>query len=285
MFAWSETMSSTLTPIAIDFRQVSAVLGSRDAALLDLLLTKYREELEEVDELADELEEEDDPDSDEDDDPDSRQASLQALSKLLGQAKQSLQGGRPPDEALKNLGRAEGVSPHHQRALNELLGESAGAGDRNDSDYASASDVLRHLITGEKPARRVVFPFMYGHAVQFLCQHLGENLPHDRWHDLRGSAWAKNLDKALKTAGVPAKTLSVAKHLVGRGAPFEIVPRYADSPTIGYLTREEAECALAGLGSASLDALDRETRGFLEDIRGWLQSCVNSQRDLICFGA
>jgi hypothetical protein len=284
-------MSSRLTPVAVDFRQVSAAVGSGDAALLERLLTKYRIELEEADEIASELEEDEDAgDDDDDDDEDSRAASLRALSQLLGQAKKNLEGGRPPDEVLSDIGRAAGVSPQHQHALRDLLSDSGGADDRDDAnasqaEYASAADVLRHMIIGEMPARRVAFKFMYGYGLQYLCQYLGEELPSEQWGDLRGSSWARDLDKALKAVGVPAMTLSVTKHLARRGSPFEIVPRYSDAPEIGYLNRPEVAPALAALLSAKLGAIGHEERPLLEDIRGWLQTCSDSERDLICFCA
>jgi hypothetical protein len=65
-------MSTELTPFAIDFRKVSTTLGSGDGSLLEQLLVKYHDELEEVDELAEELEEDEDDSDDEDDDEESR---------------------------------------------------------------------------------------------------------------------------------------------------------------------------------------------------------------------
>ncbi|MFT3883240.1 MAG: hypothetical protein QM703_26755 [Gemmatales bacterium] len=281
-------MSSSLTPIAIDFGKLSKVLGSGDEALLDVLLKKFREKFEEVDELASELEEDDDTEGDEEDDEASRQASLMALSQLLGKAKQDLQSGVAPAKALSGLGQKGGLSEQHQKALHDLLSDSDDdtTGPANDSpaDYASAADVTRHLISGKKPARRVAFKFMYGYALQCLCLHLGEELPHDRWHDLRGSTWAKSLDKALKTVSIPVKTLSVSKQLVDRGAPFKQVPTYSDNPSIGYLTLAEVERAVAAMQDARLDTLEEETRSFLEDLRRWLQTCADTKRDLICFG-
>lgn len=278
-------MSSSLTPVAIDFGKVAAVFGSKDGPLLDLLLSQHREEFEQVDELADELEDEDE--DDEDGDEGDRRASLLALSQLLGKAKQGLEGGIPPGKALSGLGQSTGVSQQHQRALKDLLSDSGDDAcddaESPPSDHASAADVMRHLITGEKPAKRAAFKFMYGYALQYLCQHLGEELRHELWQDLRGSSWTKSLDKALKSVGIPAKTLSVAKHLAGRGSPFKQIPKYNDNPTIGYLTVPEVGRAFAALQDASLDTLDEEMRAMLEDLRGWLKTCADTQRDLICF--
>lgn len=281
-------MSSTLTPIAVDFAKIAGVLSSRDEALLDTLLKRYREELKQVDELADELEEDNDSQDEEEGNEESQRASLLALSQLLGKAKQDLQSGIAPAKALSGLGKPGFISQQQQKALQNLLSDS-GDDKKNDVDgpsegYASAADVLRCLITGDQPARRVAFKFMYGYALQYLCLHIGEVLPHDQWHDLRGSSWAKSLDKALKSVGVPAKTLSISKHLADRGSPFNQVLKYSDSPTIGYLALPEVELALAPLRDAKLDTLDEEHRSSLEDIRSWLQTCADTRRDLICFG-
>lgn len=279
-------MSSSLTPIAVDFGKVQAVIGSKDGVLLDTLLKKYQDEFDQVDELADELED-DEPGEENEDDGADRQASLLALSQLLGKAKQSLEGGQPLEKVVAGFDQNTGVSRKHADALKELFsgeGKDKDNGIGQQSDYASTAEVMRSLITGEAPARRVAFKFMYGHALLCLCRHLGEELPHNNWHDLKGSSWAKTLDRGLKTVKVPAKTLSVAKHLVDRGSPLKQIPKYSDNPTIGYLTLPEVELALAALREANLDTLDNETRGFLTDIRGWLQTCSEKQRGLICFG-
>lgn len=280
-------MSSTLTPIAIDFSKVEAVIGSKDESLIDLLLRKYQAEIDEVDELAEELEE-DEPDDEAEDDEASRRASLLALSQLLGKAKASLEGGQPLNQALAGLDQNTGVSTKHADALRDLLSDARTNAQHKTDDqqqaYASTADVLRHLVTGDAPTRKVAFKFMYGHAYLYLCQHLGEELPHDNWHDLRGSSWAKTLDKALKSTGVPTKTLSVSKHLVDRGSPLKQIPKYSDSPSIGYLTLLEVELALTALREANRDSLDEETKGFLADVQEWLQTCAQKQCGLICFG-
>jgi hypothetical protein len=288
-------MSSTLTPIAVDLAKVNEALGSGDEALLDLLLKKYQAQIAQVDELADELEEDEDEDDsgDDEEDEDRKHASLSALSQLLGKAKEGLKGGGSLDNALDGLKQPADVSKKHQAALQDLLNddddgdddddENAVADEASRGDYASAADVLRHLIVGGKPAKRVAFKFMYGHALQWICLHLGQELPHDQWHDLRGSTWARSLDKALKTVGVPPKTLSVSKHLADRGSPLKQVPKYSDNPSIGYLTAAEVTSALVALRDAKLDVLGEE-RASLEDIRGWLQTCADTQRDLVCFG-
>jgi len=147
-------MSTALTPIAVDFRKVSSALGSGDGSLLEQLLVKYRDELKEVDELAEELEEDEDDSDDEEEE--SRLANLRALSQALGQAKQGLEGGQSVGDVLEGLGRVQGVSAQHQKALQDVFDDSddedeAEDDESSDEEFAAAADILRHLITGEKP--------------------------------------------------------------------------------------------------------------------------------------
>jgi len=281
-------LSSSLTPIAIDLDKVEAVIGSKDKQLVDLLLLKYQVEIEGVDELADELEEDEPDDVADNDDEENRRSSLLALSQLLGKAKEGLEGGQPLNKVMAGLNKNTGVSAKRTDALRDFLTDGGTKAPEKANDqqpaYASTADVLRHLVTGDTPARKVAFKFMYGYAWLYLCKHLGEELPHDLWHDLRGSTWAKTLDKALKSAGVPAKTLSISKHLVDRGSPLKQIPKYSDSPSIGYLNASEVDQALKALHQARLDTLDKETQSYLTDVKGWLQACSENQRALVCFG-
>lgn len=274
-------MSTSVIPIAIDFNKVSAALGSGDRALLEQLMVKYRDELAEIDELAEELDEDDSDEEDED----SGSTDLRALSQALEEAKQNLKGGQSVNEMLKGLGQMNGVSANNKKALEDFFDES---GDDcevdDDEEFASATDVLRHIIIGEKPARRVAHEFKYGFALLYVCQHLGEELPRgDVWLELRGSTWRRTLDKALKDARVPAKTLSISKHLANRGSPYAAIPKYSGTPEIGYLKIGEIESAQVALRSATLKSVGTEEQECLADVHCWLQTCADSKRDLICF--
>lgn len=273
---------SFLIPIAVDFGKVKAVFGSRNDELFKLLLQKHQQELEEVDEIAGELDQENE--AEEEDDDDSRQKSLLALGQLLGKAKEGLASGALPDSVMKNLGPSPDLNQQHQAILQNLFSEDEDDDDGGpDSPPASAADVLKSLIDGEE-LDKGVYDFMFGYALKFICLHLGEMLPHDNWLDLRGSSWAKTLDKALKTNGVPAKTLSVSKHLAGRGSPFKQIPKYDDNPSIGYLTATEIGAVLEALQNANFERVDDELRSNINDIRGWLQTCAETKRGLICLG-
>src|SRR5262249_18290578 len=114
---------------------------------------------------------------------------------------------------------------------------------------------------------------------EFLCLHLGEQLPHSNWHELAGSRWYKAIDQSIQSAGVPATVLSI-DHLTARGSPVPI-PKYTDGPSIGYLKRFEIDKALTAFRDANVP--NEKIDEYAEDIRGWLQNCADSKRDLICF--
>jgi hypothetical protein len=322
-----ETIMATLLPVAVALKRVSGVIGSKDKRLLSRLTKEYQDEFAALDERVADLEEEGTPDE-----ADEKQINLQAFIRLLKDAGKD-PGKRDTcklhlatlvrtrglarlcpalDQAQAEIEQKEGLSRREKKAiddtftklLTEILVEEESPGldsaedgdeeeDETRSPRASTAEVLRHLITGEKPKRRVAFKFQYGYALQYLCLHLGEELPHDRWYDLRGSQWTGAIDNALRSVGVPAKVLSVGKngpagseqvgHLAERGSPIPI-PKYRESdPSIGYLKGAEVGRALAALEDAELDALDPKLRECLEDIRDWLRTCSDSKRDLICF--
>jgi hypothetical protein len=101
----------------------------------------------------------------------------------------------------------------------------------------------------------------------------------------RGTQWAATVDKGLKAAGVPEKTLSVSNHLMSRGAPVKI-PEIDDFPGIGYLKHTEVEAAQKAVDQAKLTAVkDSEVLESIEELQSWLKTCSSTGRDLICFYA
>jgi hypothetical protein len=259
----------TLTPYAVDLGRITAVLGSKDQALLDLLTEKFRDEFDSIDSLGEGCEEDDEEDGDD------RRGPVRSVREALPMIA----------DFLVSMLRDE---PEEEPKQKEK--DSAG---KARPPCASAAEALRHLILGEAPDRRV--GFKYGYVLECLCRHFGETLPHDAWCDLRhGSLWFEDLDKTLRDAGVPAKMLSVSRHLAERGPPIAI-PKYRDFPSIGYLTQAEIRKALAALSKARIDDLGEEEDDEqdeepwlpegLDDVREWLRACADSQRDLVCFYA
>jgi len=165
--------------------------------------------------------------------------------------------------------------------------EDAGEG----SPGASTADALRHLIMGQPYDARVAYK--YGYVLEFLCRHFGEELMNACWCDLRDShLWFESLDTQLEEAGVSTERLSVNKHLANRGSPIPMPP-YNDFPEIGYLTAEEVGPALEALLKAKFDDIGDEEEEDeelwlpteFEEIRSWLEICVETDRDLVCFSS
>jgi len=141
---------------------------------------------------------------------------------------------------------------------------------------------LSQMIMGEEYTKR--FGFMYGYALSFICQHIGELLPNSEWSSMRWE-WAEDVDRHLESVWVPQSVFSVTMHLMTRGSPNPI-PAIDDFPAIGFLTLAEIKVAHQAIAKANLGAIeDGNARSSIEQIIGWFRSCLESQRDLVCFYA
>lgn len=206
-------MGYTLVPIAIELDQLTAALGSGDKRLLSSVARKYRDEFEQIDDMAAEFFE---------------------------------------DE-------------HLDGAL-------------------TVRDALRQMVNGEAYRRERGLGFVYGYALHFLCLHLGEELPNGWWRTTSGWPVKQHADRALAAAGVAEGVLRT-RMLVERGPPVPL-PEVEDYPSVGYLRVSEARVALSALPEAAVAAVgDPDIRGAIGVLRGWLSTCVGSERDLICFEA
>jgi hypothetical protein len=274
-------VGTALKPLAVDLEELRKTIGSKDQDLLKRLTKKFRRRFAEVDEVGDELEDDDcrgNPKADADlmDRAEDFYHKLNATAEARGisllellQQKLPKALQRESDELASQLGRQAARS--NKRRTHK----------QDSSPRASAAEALRHLIMGEKQDRRV--GFKYGCVVQCLCEHFGEMLEHERWDDLRrGSTWFQKLDRALVAAGVSPRVFSIRRQLQQRGSPIQI-PNYSDFPSIGYLKKSEITRALKALRKADLADVDKSVRESVADIRGWLEWCVRSRRDLVCF--
>lgn len=126
----------------------------------------------------------------------------------------------------------------------------------------------------------------FGYALEFLCRHFGERLPNREWSAMpSGSRWVETVDRGLAAAGVPENVLRVGRHLMNRGAPIAI-PEIEDFPGIGYLKLAEVKTAQEAFGKANLAASkNKEVLPSIQELQGWLQTCADSGRDLVCFYA
>ncbi len=263
-----------------------------------------------------------DEDEEEEEDDEVPEASREALLDAMEEIKERLVKGESLEQALDSLDENAAVTEAHKDALKELFGSlEDGLGraapglqeqiknlkpgqvgqfsmnldeDGEDEDEAdeesdepqaavSIAEILRCLVMGEKPAGPVPYRYMYGCALRYLALHFGEVLPHDQWNDFNSSAF-RSIDKAMRTAGIPAKVLSLER-LVYRGAPIAAIPKYQNGLSVGYLRRQEIDQALSALAAAKLDRVGEDDAVYLEDIHDWLRACADSKRDLLCFSA
>ena len=321
------SVNDEMLPIAVSFDKLEAAIGSRDTALLKLLVERFKDDIASDDRfvarrldegvVADEDEEEDNDDAD-----DVPEASRQAMLDAMEGIKERLLKGESLEKALESLDENAAITEAHKDAVKELfgglgdaLGRAApsleelrenlkvgqvgrfsvnldeGGEDEDEADEVSGEppaavsirEILRCLVMGERPAGPVPYRYMYGCALRYLALHFGEVLPHDQWEDFNSSAF-REIDKALRTAGVPAKVLSLTR-LVDRGAPIAAIPEYHDGLRVGYLRRQEIDQALAAMAAAKLDRVDEDLAVFVEDIHDWVRACADSKRDLLCFSA
>ena len=173
--------------------------------------------------------------------------------------------------------------------LKKALGDDLEQIDAMLEDYADEDEggeplttgaALRHMILGEPYRADEGLGFAYGYCFEALCQYYGDVLPNDQWSAMRYQ-WFDAVQKALERAGVAPKQFAI-RTLVERGAPVPL-PEIDDFPGIGYLTKDEAAKARAALAKADLTKVkEPEAVGAIEQVRGWLDACERSGRDLVC---
>lgn len=290
-------MGSSLTALAVDLARVRGAIGSKDEGLLEQLVAAYGEECVEIDALVDEV----DADGGEVQFVDLRGTGQRVgpflENALLGMLKGQPQPARIHVELDENdpFSQALGAAIERQfkKELNALPAEETEAGvpaepadpGADSRPWSSTRDALGHMIRGEAYDERVGAKYSY--ALEFLCRYLGEVLPNDRWQSLRAgqaSRWFRKVDAGLHAMGIPAKTLRVTRHLIGRGSPIPL-PEMLDGPVSGYLELEELKETQAAFarGSGRASEVEAEVREYVEDLRGWCETCVKSERDLVCF--
>jgi hypothetical protein len=150
--------------------------------------------------------------------------------------------------------------------------------DGNPPESLTTAEVLRHLVMGEP--YRDDFGFAYAYCFESLCLHYGEFLDNRHWSAMH-SEWFDTVEKGLKQAGVGKEDFSLTM-LFFRGPPVEL-PEISDFPAVGYLTKPEVAKARAVLAKADLTKVKRsDVVESIEQIRSWLDTCANSDRDLVC---
>jgi hypothetical protein len=295
-------MGYSLTPIVVVLSQVKALMGSKNVAVLQEVIQKYRNEMLSTDAMGegfDEFEAEiqadykrfvngdfstvdlnatyPEPEDDEEEEDDEETAAFRAKYERLNET---------DPEAAKRL-----LLKHLQEAFENDFDDDEEEEEDDDEvvKEVTTGTALAHLILGGQCDKS--HGYKYGYALYHLCEHLGEIPDHDAWCSMRSSANVDSrVDKVLKRAGVGPATFTVSKFLINRGSPVPI-PKPHDFPFIGYLTREEIREILPLLTPAKLDAAirsapddDRDWIGEnIDDLRQWLELCAETNRDLVCF--
>jgi hypothetical protein len=298
-------VSYSLTPVVVDLRKLRKLMGSGDEAVLRAVFQQHAKELFNTDETFD-------------DDFDEFKKEIRAEYKAFvagdysGVDLAATYPDREDDEdeeddaeTLAARAEYERIKATNPKAAEKFLNDwvkKAMADCRFDDDgneieeaggdeprrEVSTGAALVHLIMGGNPDPSL--GFKYGYALFHLCLTLGD-MPeeYDSWCSIR-SRTLDLFDAFLKKAGVPPKTFAVNAFLVERGPPVEM-PRPDDFPAIGYLDRDEIPAVVDLLDPARLGPVlakqKGEEREWLEgataELRSWLETCVRTKRDLVCF--
>jgi hypothetical protein len=149
----------------------------------------------------------------------------------------------------------------------------------DDETPLTLEEALDEIIEGK--GLRKTQGHKYGHALELLCWHFGTHLSNQSFCGMRWQ-WSDEVEEALTGAGVPTEVFSLQEHLMCRGAPVKI-PAPDDFPSIGFLKRAEIGPALQAIESADFASLDLEQQEAAAEIKGWLETCIKAQTDLVCF--
>ncbi len=150
-----------------------------------------------------------------------------------------------------------------------------------DEEGITGRQAMTHILMGERYSE--AFGFVYGYALEILCEYFGELLPNEEWSAMR-MAWFDQVDETLASAGVGSSELRVT-NLFFRTPPIPL-PEIQDFPGIGYVTKAEIGAVLSAISEGRLAGVsDLEVRESLDQLRGWLQVSAGSGRDLVTFYA
>jgi hypothetical protein len=160
--------------------------------------------------------------------------------------------------------------------LVEFIDEAL-AGKRTDQrPLPDARTALRQLVMGEPLDDRAGVAYAYW--FKRMCD-VGQFLPNDAWMPIRIDFF-DDVDEALARAGV--SDVSV-RSMVFCGLPIPL-PAPDDFPGMGYTSTVDAAARVALLDRADLSGEpDPDVRAAIEQLRGWLRVCAESDQDLVCF--
>ncbi|MBA9005050.1 DUF7691 family protein [Thermomonospora cellulosilytica] len=170
----------------------------------------------------------------------------------------------------------DGLLTHYADELADIDGLRDNVGLGGD-EVTSAQTALRQMIMGEEYDQRI--GFVYGYCFKLLCRVLKgtSTLGNDGWWSMR-FGWFGMVHEELKNAGVDFDPTS----LIFSGTPFGLPS--TDFPCIGHTTPDEMRGLLESLGPLGPDSVgDPDAWTAIRQIREWLEICLETERDLVCF--
>jgi hypothetical protein len=298
-------VSYTLHPVVVDLRKLRELMGSKDEAVLRAVFQKHHKELHDIDASFD-------------DDYDTFKKEIRAEYKAFvagdysGVDLAATYPDREEDDEddLDDEDRAakaeyERLKAENPRAAEKFLKDylkkafakiDLEEDDEDEEEEVDDDEPRREVSTGAALVHLIMggntdpsLGFKYGYALYCLCRTLGDFQVNGSWSAIRSRTFDW-YNAFLKKAGVKPKEFAVDAFLTERGPPVKM-PRPDDFPSIGYLDRDEIPAVLSLLDPSRLDPVlakqKGENREWLEgataELRSWLETCVQTRRDLVCF--
>lgn len=143
-------------------------------------------------------------------------------------------------------------------------------------DEPAIRTALRELFFAQEPTGSE--GWAYGYALKVLCERFGGWLPNGHWYPIRTSGF--------DAVGAALRSIDVAfdpTDLIYSGSPVDLPP-IDDFPCIGHLTLAELKPLAESLNAADLSAIEESSLvDSITELRGWVNTCVERDSDLVCF--
>ncbi|CCF61299.1 protein of unknown function [Nocardia cyriacigeorgica GUH-2] len=143
-------------------------------------------------------------------------------------------------------------------------------------DRPEIRTALRELFFSQSPTSSE--GWAYGYALKVLCERFGGWLPNSHWYPF-GSGAFDAARAALRSLDIDFDPES----LIYSGSPVDLPP-IDDFPCIGHLTLAELKPLAESFNAADLSAIEETSLvDSIAELRGWVNTCVEGDSDLVCF--
>ncbi|WP_433325119.1 DUF7691 family protein [Spirillospora sp. CA-294931] len=147
-----------------------------------------------------------------------------------------------------------------------------------DESVPKARTVFWRMLIGDEPEADHKHGYVHGYCLKILCRVCGDLLPNASWSGMRFS-WFETVQSALDAAEVDFDPVD----LISGGAGIALPP-IGDFPNIGHLARADLPGVRAELARADAESVPDETAlTAILEIRDWIDRCLATERDLVCF--